>query len=191
MTKPAAASHEITGMLRAWSEGKAEVLDDLFPLIYAELHRQASLCLRRERADHTLQTTALVHEAYLKLIGQRSTEWNCRDHFFAVAAQFMRRILVDYARGRGREKRGGPKDDLPLEEALLASAGAANIDIVALDEALARLARIDPQQERIVELRYFGGLSLDETARALNISRSTAARDWQVAKAWLFREMTR
>jgi RNA polymerase sigma factor (TIGR02999 family) len=166
-------------------------MDDLLPLIYDELRRRAAAYLRRERPNHTLQPTALVHEAYLRLIDQRQDNWASRDHFFAIAAQAMRRILVDHARGRHRQKRGGSNEDLPLEDALLAAADESNVDLIALDEAMKKLAKLDSQQERIVELRYFGGLSLDEAANALSISRATAARDWQVAKAWLHREMTR
>ena len=178
-------------MLRDWGEGRSEALDELLPHIYNELHRQAAAYLRRERPNHTLQTTALVHEAYLKLIDQKQVQWKSRGHFFALAAQAMRRILVDHAKSRHREKRGGPNEDVPLEDELLAVAEETNIDVIALDEALSRLAKFDPQQERIVEMRYFAGLSLDETAAAIGISRATAARDWAVAKAWLHRELTR
>jgi RNA polymerase sigma factor (TIGR02999 family) len=191
MSQDEAVRPNITEMLRQWSGGKTEVMDDLLPLIYEELRRRAAAYLRRERPNHTLQPTALVHEAYLRLIDQRQDNWASRDHFFAIAAQAMRRILVDHARGRHRQKRGGSNEDLPLEDALLAAADESNVDLIALDEAMKRLAKLDPQQERIVELRYFGGLSLDEAANALSISRATAARDWQVAKAWLHREMTR
>ena len=191
MSQDEAVRPNITEMLREWSGGKTEVMDDLLPLIYDELRRRAAAYLRRERPNHTLQPTALVHEAYLKLIDQRQDNWASRDHFFAIAAQAMRRILVDHARGRHRQKRGGSNEDLPLEDALLAAADEANVDLIALDEAMKKLAKLDPQQERVVELRYFGGLSLDEAADALSISRATAARDWQVAKAWLHREMTR
>ena len=191
MSQDEAVRPNITEMLRQWSGGKTEVMDDLLPLIYEELRRRAAAYLRRERPNHTLQPTALVHEAYLRLIDQRQDNWASRDHFFAIAAQAMRRILVDHARGRHRQKRGGSNEDLPLEDALLAAAYEASVDLIALDEAMKRLAKLDPQQERIVELRYFGGLSLDEAANALSISRATAARDWQVAKAWLHREMTR
>lgn len=184
-------SPKITQMLREWGEGKSEALDELLPHIYNELHRQAAAYLRRERPNHTLQTTALVHEAYLKLIDQKQVEWKSRGHFFALAAQAMRRILVDHAKSRHREKRGGPNENVPLEDELLAVAEETNIDVIALDEALSRLAKFDPQQERIVEMRYFAGLSLDETAAAIGISRATAARDWAVAKAWLHRELTR
>jgi len=182
----------ITALLHEWSEGRTEALDELLPKVYDELHRRASAYLKHERPGHTLQTTALVHEAYLKLVDQRAVSgWNDRGHFFAVASQAMRRILVDYARQRHREKRGGVDEALPLEEALLAVADEADLDLVALDEALNRLAEIDPDQEKLVELRYFAGLSLDDEASALGVSRATAAREWQTAKAWLRRELTR
>ena len=182
----------ITEILRQWSSGNQEAADELMPLVYKELHRQAARYLRRERADHTLQTTALIHEAYLKLIDQKYVDWESRTHFFAIAAQAMRRILVDYAKTRNREKRGGAAENLPLEEALQVQAKEEkSIDLIALDEALTRLAEIDEQQARVVELRYFADLSLEETAEALHISRSTAARDWSVAKAWLLRELSR
>lgn len=181
----------VTALLRAWKNGEKNVSGELLPLIYDELRRRAAAYLRRERPGHTLQPTALVHEAYLKLLGQRNGDWNDRQHFFAVASQIMRRILVDHARNRHRRKRGGPAEELPLDEAMLAASDAANIDLIALDEALARLARLDPRQEKLVELRYFGGLSLEKAAETLNISRATAARDWQIAKAWLHRELTR
>jgi len=182
----------ITELLHEWSEGRTEALDELLPKVYDELHRRASAYLKHERPGHTLQTTALVHEAYLKLVDQRAVSgWNDRGHFFAVASQAMRRILVDYARQRHREKRGGVDEALPLEEALLAVADEADLDLVALDEALNRLAEIDPDQEKLVELRYFAGLSLDDAASALGVSRATAAREWQTAKAWLRRELTR
>ena len=183
---------DITTLLRQWSEGRAEALDELLPQVYDELRRRASAYLKRERPGHTLQTTALVHEAYLKLVDQRMEGgWNDRGHFFAIAAQAMRRILVDHARHRHREKRGGPDESLPLEEALLAVADESDVDLVALDEALTRLAAIDPHQQKLVELRYFAGLSLDDAASALGVSRATAAREWQTAKAWLHRELTR
>jgi len=191
MIQEDAVKPNITQMLHEWSSGKAEVMNELLPLIYDELHKRAAAYLRRERPNHTLQATALVHEAYLKLIDQRDDSWQNREHFFAIAAQAMRRILIDHAKNRHRRKRGGSNEDLPLEEALLAAADETNVDLIALDEAMAKLAKLDPQQERIVELRYFGGLSLDEAASAIGISRATAARDWQVAKAWLHREMTR
>jgi len=184
-------SREITRMLQEWSGGKQEALDALLPLVYAELHRQASRYLRRERRDHTLQTTALIHEAYLKLIDQRDVDWQNRAHFFGIAAQAMRRILVDYAKARHRAKRGGIGEDLPLEAAALAVSEERNIDLVALDEALTRLAGFDERQARIVELRYFSGLSIEETAEVLRISPATVKSDWNVAKAWLRHEIMR
>ncbi len=184
-------SHKITLMLRQWSDGSREALDNLLPLVYNELHNQAARYLRRENKDHTLQPTALINEAYLKLIDQREVNWENRTHFFAIAAQAMRRILVDHARAKHREKRGGDDAKLPLDEALMVVADEKNIDLIALDEALTRLEMKDKQQTRIVELRYFSGLSLEETAEALNISRTTAARDWAMARAWLHRELTR
>lgn len=177
-------------MLKEWNDGKREIINDLMPLVYDELHRQAKRYLRRERIDHTLQTTALIHEAYLKLVDQRSVEWESRTHFYAIAAQAMRRILVDYARTQKREKRGGDNIPLPLDEALqVAGKEVKTIDLIALDEALTRLAARDERQARVVELRYFADLSLEETAAALGISRATAALDWSMARSWLFREL--
>lgn len=178
-------------MLREWSDGKQEALDTLLPLVYAELHRQASRYLRRERAGHTLQTTALIHEAYLKLIDQREVKWQNRAHFFGIAAQAMRRILVDYARERHRKKRGGSGENLPLEFAALAVSGEKSIDLEALDEALTRLAEFDTRQANIVELRYFSGLSVEETAEVLRVSPATVKNDWKSAKAWLYQEITK
>ncbi len=191
MEQPLEKSKEITLMLQEWSSGKQEALDALLPLVYAELHRQASRYLRRERAGHTLQTTALIHEAYLKLIDQRRVNWQNRAHFFGIAAQAMRRILVDYARRRHREKRGGAGADLPLEEAALIVSEERSVDLVALDEALTRLAEFDERQARIVELRYFSGLTIEETAEVLRISSATVKSDWNIAKAWLRHEITR
>jgi len=187
----AAGAHDITQMLQQWCDGKKEVLDELLPLVYSELRRQAARHLRRERKDHTLQTTALIHETYLKLIDQRNVKWESRTHFFAIASQAMRRILVDYARTRTRVKRGGDDIKLSLEAAEPLASNEKSVDLIALDEALTRLAAIDEQQSRVVELRYFSGLSLEETAAILHISRATAAREWNMAKAWLHRELTR
>ena len=185
-------ARQITQMLREWSGGNREVLEDLMPLVYDELHKQAARFLNRERRDHTLQATALIHETYLKLIDQREVNWESRTHFFAISANMMRRILVDYARQKHREKRGGDMVKLPLEEAALVVVGKErSIDLMALDEALTRLEEIDEQQARIVELRYFSGLSLEETAETLKVSRTTVANDWSIAKAWLHRELTR
>lgn len=181
----------ITQLLHDWGEGDDRAFNELLPLIYSELHRRAAIYLRHERQNHTLQPTALVHEAYLKLVDQSNVHWENRMHFFAVAARAMREILIDYAKTRKRAKRGGGAEPIPLEEAMLAAAGQADVDLLALDEALTRLAEVDPLQVRIVELRYFCGFSLEETAETLGISRATVARDWIMAKAWLHREMTR
>ncbi|CAN5553557.1 sigma-70 family RNA polymerase sigma factor [soil metagenome] len=191
MEKSADKPKEITRMLQEWSSGKQEALDALLPLVYAELHWQAAHYLRRERAGHTLQTTALIHEVYLKLIDQREVNWQNRAHFFGIAAQLMRRILVDYAKARHRAKRGGIGEDLPLAETILAVSKERSIDLVVLDEALTRLAVFDERQARIVELRYFSGLSVEETAEALRISPATVKNDWRTAKAWLHQEITK
>ena len=180
-----AQSHKITQMLREWSEGNLEAFEELLPIVYNELHKRAARYLRHERSNHTLQTTALIHEAYLKLVNQRAINWENRSHFFAVSANIMRRILVDYARTKNRDKRGGNVENLPLEEAFYVVSDEKSIDVIALDESLDRLAKIDEQQSRIVELRYFSGLSLEETAAALKVSRTTVANDWTMAKAWL------
>ena len=182
-------SDNITQILQAWSDGNQTALDKLLPLIYDELHRQAAHYLRKERQDHTLQPTALVNEAYLKLIGQENVRWQNRSHFFAIAANAMRRILVDYARTRNREKRGGALNNLPLDAALQISAKGKTIDLVALDEALNRLAEFDKRQARIVELKYFSGLTNEETAEVLGISNVTVRRDWNLAKAWLYQQI--
>lgn len=182
---------EITQILHEWSEGKREALDKLMPLVYDELHRQAARYLRRERTNHTLQTTALINEAYLKLIDQKQIVWESRTHFFALAANAMRQILVDYARKKYSQKRGGEMEKLQLDESLTVAADEKTVDLIALDEVLTRLEEIDEQQAKVVELRYFSGLSLEETAEALHISRSTAAREWSMARAWLHRELTR
>ncbi len=178
-------------MLREWSDGSREASEELLPLVYDELHRQAARFLSHERPNHTLQATALIHETYLKLIDQREVNWESRAHFFAIAANLMRRILVDYARAKHREKRGGDALKLTLERAELIAGKERSIDLIALDEALGRLEKIDEQQARIVELRYFAGLSLVETAAALRVSRTTVATDWSMAKTWLHRELTR
>ena len=184
-------TRKITRMLREWSGGNHAALEELMPLVYDELHRQAARFLSRERRDHTLKATALIHETYLKLIDHREVNWESRTHFFAIAAKLMRRILVDYARTKKRDKRGGAAVKLILEEAALVVGKERSIDLMALDEALERLAKIDKQQAQIVELRYFGGLSLEETAALLKISRTTVATDWAMAKAWLHRELMR
>jgi RNA polymerase sigma factor (TIGR02999 family) len=179
----------VTRLLIGWSNGDKEALDQLVPLVYEELRRQAARYLRRERVGHTLQTTALIHEAYLRLIDQKNVHWQNRAHFFGIAAQLMRRILVDHARTRKRAKRGGSDVRVSFSEAML-QVRAQDLDIVALDEALQRLAEIDEQQSRIVELKFFSGLTVEETAEVLSLSPATVKRDWSVAKAWLHRELT-
>ena len=190
------ASKEITVMLRGLNaETSRDTLDALLPLVYDELHRQAHRYLRGERRSHTLQTTALINEAYLRLIGQKSVEWQNRAHFFALAANMMRRILVDYAKTKHRAKRGGSDEDLPLEDALSVAAEmtdeAVKIDLIALDSALDKLAAKDERLARIVELRYFSGLTVEETAEVLKISTMTVKRDWNVAKALLYKEINK
>ena len=181
-------SHNITHLLKEWSAGDRRALDRLTPLVYEELRHQAARYLRRERPGHTLQTTALIHEAYLRLIDAKDVHWQSRAHFFAVAANLMRRVLVDHARRRDAEKRGGSHIRLTLDEAL-ATAPETDVDVLAVDEALNRLANFDPQQARVVELRFFSGLNVEETAAALGVSPKTVKRDWSVARAWLRREI--
>lgn len=181
--------HEISQLLHAWSDGNREALDALLPLVYDELRRQAHRFLRRERQNHTLQTTALIHEAYLKLIEQNRVNWQNRAHFFAISANLMRRILVNYAKAKHRVKRGGDAENLPLDETILIVSDKRELDLLALDEALTRLAKMDERQAQIVELRYFSGLSIEETAEVLDISPVTVKRDWKMTKAWLHREL--
>lgn len=179
----------ITQLLIAWSDGRRDAVDDLLPLVYGELRRLASRYLRHEPIGHTLQPTALVHEAYIRLIDQRRVRWRNRAHFYGIAAQIMRRILVDHARAQAADKRGGEWPHIPLVEEQLPS-GTAEVNLVALDEALERLATVDPQQARIVELRYFGGLTIDEVAEVTRVSASTVVREWTLAKAWLRAELS-
>lgn len=181
-------SHNITHLLKQWSDGDERALDRLTPLVYEELRSQAARYLRRERPGHTLQTTALINEAYLRLIDAKEVRWQSRAHFFAIAANLMRRILVDHARKRDAEKRGGSQIRLTLDRAL-AVAKETDVDLLAIDEALDRLTIIDAQQARVVELRFFSGLTVEETAAALDISPKTVKRDWSVARAWLRREI--
>lgn len=184
------AGHDVTQLLIAWKDGNRDALDQLMPLVYTELRRLAAYYLRRERSDHTLAPTALVHEAYLKLVDQNRIQWQSRAQFFGVASQMIRRILVDHARGHQAQKRGAGAITLTLDEALGVADGK-NIDLIALDDALEALAKIDPQQSRIVEMRFFGGLSIEETAEVVGVSPATVKREWVVARAFLFREMTR
>lgn len=182
----------ITEMLRDWSDDRRDdPADALLKLVYAELHRQAHRHLQKERRGHTLQTTALVHEAYLKLTKQKNVVWESRSHFFAVAATMMRRILIDYAKTKHRLRRGGVHSDLPIENALTVSVSETDVDLLALDEALGRLAEKDAHLAKVVEFRFFGGLDVVETAEVMGISESTVKRDWQMAKAWLHRELTK
>jgi RNA polymerase sigma-70 factor, ECF subfamily len=181
---------DVTALLSQLTQGNHEAGKKLIPLVYDELKRLARAYMRRERPDHTLQTTALVHEAYLKLVRQEVVNWQGRSHFFGIAAQLMRRILIDHARGHLREKRGGLKEVLPLDEALVFSPEHSE-ELVKLDEALERLSKLDARQSRIVELRFFGGLSVEETAEFLGISPKTVKRDWAVAKVWLHGELRR
>jgi RNA polymerase sigma factor (TIGR02999 family) len=178
----------ITRRLVAWSNGDPEALDGLMQIVYNELRRLANHYLRSERPDHTLQPTALVHEAYLRLTGQNQVHWQNRAHFFGVAAQMMRRVLVDHARANCRAKRGGPKYKVSFDETLNLYQKE-DAQIVELDEALARLAQIDSRKSEVVELRYFGGMSVEETAEVLGVSCNTVIRDWNMAKAWLYREL--
>ncbi|HXI90683.1 MAG TPA: sigma-70 family RNA polymerase sigma factor [Blastocatellia bacterium] len=184
----ASSPDEVTRMLIEWSNGDRGALDKLIPLVYGELRQIAAGVLRRERSDHTLQPTALVHEAYLRLIDQRNVNWQNTAHFFAIAAQAMRRIIVDHARRHNAVKRGGDNLKVELEEAR-SQPGPLDVDVLKLDDALTALAAFDPQQSRIVELRFFGGLSIEETAEVIGISPATVKRDWSMAKAWLHREM--
>ena len=185
---------QITAMLRAWSDGEQQASEDLIRAVYDELRRQARRQLRHERPNHTLDTAALINETYLKLIDQRPAKWHHRGHFFALAAELMRRILVDHARTRLRQKRGGANDPVTLDDAFMPRRAIAlpeNVDVIALDEALHRLAAKDEQQVRIVELRFFAGLDIAKTAEVLEISTATVNRDWAAAKAWLRNELTR
>jgi len=181
--------HEVTQLLVAWSNGDQAALEKLMPLIYDELHRLAHRYMAQERPEHTLQTSALVDEAYVRLVDQRDVHWQNRAQFFGIAATSMRRILVSYARSRNRAKRGGGALQVSLDEAALLSDERA-AEMVALDEALERLAAVDPRKSQVVELRYFGGLSINETAEVLKVSPGTVMRDWTLAKAWLRREIT-
>ncbi len=179
---------DVTGLLVAWKNGSPEALDELIPIVYAELRQLARHQLRGERPDHSLQPTALTHEAFLRLFGTRQVSWQNRAHFFAVASQLMRRILVEHARKRGAAKRGGLVTRVALDEAN-APAESPDVDVIALHEALSELEKIDPRQSRIVELKYFGGLNNEETAEVLSLSLATVKRDWSVAKLWLRRAL--
>jgi RNA polymerase sigma factor (TIGR02999 family) len=183
-----AASSEATQTFLRWRSGDGAALDTFLPLLYDELRRLAAAHLRREREGHTLQPTALAHEAYLRLIDQHSVTWENRAHFMGLAAQAMRRVLADHARRRGAQKRGGDATRVPLDEGIVAD-GARTVEIQELDTALEDLARLEPRQARVVEMRFFGGLSIEEAAAALGVSAATVKRDWTLARAWLFREL--
>jgi len=183
-------TNQVTELLVRWRGGDKAALDRLMPLVYTELRRIANRYLQGERSDHTLQSTALVHEAYVRMTEQNLPQWQNRAHFFAVAAQIMRQILVDYARSHRASKRGGDVYKLALEEAE-EQPRVIDVDIVALDDALKSLAEMDEQQSRVVELKFFGGLSIEDTAEVLGISASTVKRDWITARAWLYRELNR
>jgi len=186
MTTP--SSQEITQLLLAWSDGDQAALEKLTPLVYAELHRLAKGYMFGERPGHALQTTALINEAYLRLIDWKNVRWRSRAHFFGVAAQVMRRILVDFARARHYTKRGGAAQQVSLDEAITIHEDR-SAEFIALDEALKSLAEIDPRKSQVVELRFFGGLSAEETAEALKVSQRTVEREWNSARAWLYREL--
>ena len=180
--------HQITQLLAEWSEGNQSALDELYPLVYEELHRLARRYMSRERKGHTLQTTALINEAYVRLVDQRNVRWANRSHFFAISAQIMRRILIDHARRHAYAKRGGGAKQVSLEEAAIVAPDQAS-ELVRLDEALQTLAKMDERRCHVVELRYFGGLSNEEIAGVLKVSENTVTRDWNLARAWLYQQL--
>jgi RNA polymerase sigma factor (TIGR02999 family) len=184
------SNQSVTDLLQAWAAGSQTALDELLPLVYDDLRRQARHHMHAQAAGHTLQTTEVVHEAYLRLVGHTSVEWTGRAHFFGVAAKAMRSILVDHARARAAAKRGGPASSVRLDDAHEVVAPEATIDVLALHEALGRLAEIDARKSDLVELRYFGGLGIDEAAAVLGISAATVKREWTTARAWLKRELS-
>lgn len=186
MTGP--SSSEITQLLHAWRGGDQLALQQLMPVVYEELHRMARRYMAREKDGHTLQTTALINEVYLRLVEVDQVQWQDRAHFFAISAQLMRRILTDFARSHGYQKRGGGARHIPLDEACVASA-APGVDLVALEQALTRLGETDARKSKVVELRFFGGLTVNETAEVLQVSGETVMRDWSMARAWLLREL--
>jgi RNA polymerase sigma factor (TIGR02999 family) len=185
----APSKQQLTQLLVAWGGGDQAALDELMPLVYEELRRLARRFMNQERPGHTLQTSALVNEAFVRLVDQKNVSWQDRTHFFGIAARLMRQILVDYARKRGYAKRGGGARRVLLDEAMIVTEERA-AEVVALDDALKSLAEIDPRKSRIVELRFFGGLSIDETAEVLGVSEGTVRRDWALAKAWLYNAIT-
>jgi RNA polymerase sigma factor (TIGR02999 family) len=183
------SSKEVTGLLQAWGQGDEEALQKLIPLLYEQLHAAARRYMARERPGHTLQTTALIHETYLRLVDIRRVKWQNRAHFLAISAQLMRRILIDFARARGYQKRGGGAPHVDFDEALILTSPP-DANLVALDDALQRLALVDARKSRVVELRFFGGLGVKETAEVMKISADTVMRDWKLAKVWLLRELS-
>ncbi len=187
MTLP--STHEVTQLLKAWGAGDEQALEKLSPLVYEQLHRVAQRYMAGERSDHTLQTTALVNEVYLRLVDCEQVRWQDRAHFFAVSARLMRRILVDFARSRGYQKRGAGIAHISLDEAP-SVCNEPDANLLALDEALKALGRIDERKSRVVELRFFGGLSMEETAEVLGVSSDTVLREWRLARAWLLRELS-
>ena len=189
MRTPSFPPHEITQLLAEWSDGNQGALDKLYPLVYKELRRLAHGYLRRERKGHTLQTTALINEAYLRLVDQKHVHWANRSHFFGISAQIMRRILIDHARRYAYSKRGGGAQRISLDETAVVAKERAR-ELLLLDEALNSLAKIDPRRSHVVELRYFGGLSNEEIAGVLKISENTVTRDWNMARAWLYQELS-
>jgi RNA polymerase sigma factor (TIGR02999 family) len=186
---PPRQEHEITQLLAEWRDGNQAALDDLYPLVYDELHRLARRYMSRERKGHTLQTTALINEAYVRLVDQRNVQWANRSHFFAISAQIMRRILIDHARRQTYAKRGGGARQVSLEETAIVVQNDLS-EFLRLDEALKALAELDPRRSQVVELKYFGGLNNDEIAGVLKISKNTVIRDWNMARAWLHRQLT-
>jgi RNA polymerase sigma factor (TIGR02999 family) len=186
---PRTPPHEITQLLAEWSEGNQSALDQLYPLVYDELHRLARRYMSREKKGHTLQTTALINEAYVRLVDQKNVRWANRSHFFAISAQIMRRILIDHARRHAYAKRGGGAQQVSLEEVALVARDAGS-ELVRLDEALKTLAKMDPRRCHVVELRYFGGLNNEEIAGVLKVSENTVTRDWNLARAWLYQQLT-
>jgi len=181
--------HHITELLAEWSDGNQSALDELYPLVYEELHRLARRYMSRERKGHTLQTTALINEAYVRLVDQRNVRWANRSHFFAISAQIMRRILIDHARRHAYAKRGGGAQQVSLEEAATVTPDQ-SLDLLRLDEALKSLSEMDPRRGQVVELRFFGGLNNEEIAGVLKISENTVTRDWNMARAWLYQQLT-
>ena len=181
--------HEITELLAEWREGNQSALDNLYPLVYDELHRLARRYMSRERKGHTLQTTALINEAYVRLVDQKNVQWANRSHFFAISAQIMRRILIDHARRHAYAKRGGGAQQVSLEEAATVTPEQ-GLELIRLDEALKSLAEMDPRRSQVVEMRYFGGLNNEEIAGVLHISENTVTRDWNMARAWLYQQLT-